>query len=294
MFNNGANANFTMPVVPQGYSGTGFSDGFGNGNGGWWVILLILLLFGFGGYGYNRGGFGYGGSGGQVGDNYVLASDMSMISRQMSDGFNNQERRTDAIINGISSIGYDSLAQTNSILTQMNNNAVNAMKDTFAVQTAINGVNVNNNTNTQALLAQMANNEANRQACCCATDTLIGNQFSNLNYNLATQMCDTRRTIVDSDRNLTDVQNANTRAILEAIQSIKTDALKDKIDVLTAENQTLKFAASQQAQNAYITSSQADQTQFILDKLSPCPKPAYIVNAPSPVNIGCGCGGCNC
>lgn len=286
MFNNAANLPFTMNVEP---AGTNNGGAFGDGayGGGWFFwIIIILLIFGWGGnYGYG----GYGGAGGQIGDNYVLASDMSMLSRQMSDGFNNQERRTDAIINGISTIGYDSLAQTNSIITQMNNNAVNAMKDTFAVQTAINGVNVNNNTNTQALLSQMANNESNRQACCCATDNLIATNFGNLKYDIAAQDCQTRQTINTVGRDLSDVNNANTREILAAIQGIRNDALNDKIATLQAENQTLKFAASQQAQNAYIVASQADQTQTILDKLSPCPRPCYVVNSPQPVNIGCGC-----
>lgn len=284
----------TMNVVPTGTANGGFMDGFGNGNSGWWLILLILL-FGWGGRGY--GGFGYDG-GGQINENYTLTNDMSMLSRQLSDGFNNQERRTDAIINGISSGFYENAQLTNNldksiangnyaIQNGLTNVQIAAMQNQNALQTQISQCCCDEKT----ILAQMGTDAAMRSN---ATDTLIGNQFSNLNYNLATQMCDTRRTIVDSDRNLTDVQNANTREILAAIQSIKTDALQDKIATLQAENQTLKFAASQQAQNAYITASQADQTQYILDKLSPCPKPAILYSAPQPItNIGCGCN-CGC
>jgi hypothetical protein len=45
---------------------------------------------------------------------------------------------------------------------------------------------------------------------------------------------------------------------------------QDKIAALTAENQTLKFAASQQAQNAYLVSELGQK----------CPIPAYVVPNP--------------
>lgn len=86
--------------------------------------------------------------------------------------------------------------------------------------------------------------------------------------------------------------SAGTRAILDALTQNRVEALQDKIATLTAQNSDLKFAASQQAQNAYITASQAAQTQAIIDKLSPCPYPAYIVPNPNvctPTGNSCGC-----
>ena len=63
----------------------------------WIIIFLIFAAFGWGNGGF--GGFGGGNSG--AADNYVLASDFSMLSRQLSDGFNSQERKLDSIANGL-------------------------------------------------------------------------------------------------------------------------------------------------------------------------------------------------
>ena len=82
---------------------TGNNNGNNNGMGwggdwsAWIIIFLIFAAFGWGGNG--NGLFG-GGSRGAA-DNYVLASDFSMLSRQMSDGFASQERKLDSINNGL-------------------------------------------------------------------------------------------------------------------------------------------------------------------------------------------------
>ena len=87
--------------------------------------------------------------------------------------------------------------------------------------------------------------------CCCQTGRAIERGFAETNYNLATQACDTRRAIEDS-----------TRSILDFLTN-------DKIATLAAENQSLKFAASQAAQNAYL-----------VGELRPAPIPAYTVANP--------------
>ena len=97
--------------------------------------------------------------------------------------------------------------------------------------------------------------------CCCETGRAIERGFAETNYNLATQACDTRRAIEDS-----------TRSILDFLT-------QDMISTLTAENQSLKFAASQAAQNAYL-----------VGELRPCPVPAYTV--PNPYCCNTYVGGC--
>jgi hypothetical protein len=62
--------------------------------------------------------------------------------------------------------------------------------------------------------------------------------FSDLGYALATQSCDTRRTIADSTRDIIENNNAGVRSILDFLT-------QDKIATLQAENQSLRFAASQ-------------------------------------------------
>lgn len=110
--------------------------------------------------------------------------------------------------------------------------------------------------------------------CCCENRAAI----ADVKYQMATQACETRQAITDS-----------TRSILDFLT-------QDKIATLTAENQSLKFAASQSAQNAFITANQEAQTAELIRRLgADCPTPAYVVQPPTPVtfprnNCGCGCG----
>lgn len=163
-----------------------------------------------------------------------------------------------------------------------------------AVLSGINGVDSAlcqgfNGLNT-AFLQGVNGLERQIADCCCATQRAI----DGVNYNLATQACDTRNTIQNTTRDIIDNANANSRAILDFLT-------QDKIATLTAENQSLKFQASQSAQNAFISANQEAQTATLLRRLgAECPSPAYLVNAPTPVTFpvnGCGQvqfgGGCN-
>ena len=122
--------------------------------------------------------------------------------------------------------------------------------------------------------------------CCCTTQRAI----DGVNFNLAKGFCDIGNVVNTSTRDILENQNTNTRAILDFLTN-------DKIATLTAENQSLKFQASQTAQNAFITANQEAQTATLLRRLgADCPTPAYVVQPPTPVhfpynNCGCGCGG---
>lgn len=102
-------------------------------------------------------------------------------------------------------------------------------------------------------------------SCCCTTQRAI----DGVNYNLATQSCETRNVISTAARDILDNQNSNTRAILDFLTN-------DKIATLTAENQSLKFQASQTAQNQFITQVGSD----IVNRLAPSAIPAYQVPNP--------------
>lgn len=135
--------------------------------------------------------------------------------------------------------------------------------------------------------------------CCCQTREAISGVNYNMamnanatqraidgvNYNLATQACDTRNLIQSATRDIIDNQNAGTRAILDFLTN-------DKIASLTAENQSLKFAASQSEQNAFIAANQSAQTAELIRRLgADCPTPAYVVQPPTPVNFPTNCFG---
>lgn len=263
----------------EGNNSNGCMDGWG-GNSWIWIIVVFALLFGWGGNGFGRGGFG-GGSGAASAEGFNLATDFATLERKM-----------DGINSGLCNLGYNQLDQVNGVNSNLAAGfaSVNNAVCTLGYQNAqlINGLEntVQNSTwqlsNGQTALAnQLAN-------CCCENRQMI----ADVKYTMATDTCATQRAIADAARNITDNQSAGTRAILDALTQNRVEALQDKIAALTAQNSDLKFAASQQAQNAYITASQAAQTQAIIDKLSPCPYPAYIVPNPNvctPTGNGCGC-----
>lgn len=255
-------------AVLSGNYGRNDNDGFGGDWGAWIILFLIFGMFGWGGFGGWGGGFG--GNGGS-------AATQADIQR----GFDNQAvvTKLDGITQGICSLGYDQLAQMNGINQ-------NISQTGFGIQQAINADTVAGMQNTNALATQLAN-------CCCENREAI----AQVRYDMATQACDTRNTIQTSTRDLLENQNSNTRAILDYL-------CQDKISALQAENQSLKLAASQQAQNAFITANQEAQTAELIRRLGrDCPIPAFVVPNPNgcygtPVGVlnnGCGYNnGCGC
>lgn len=106
--------------------------------------------------------------------------------------------------------------------------------------------------------------------CCCTTQRAI----DGVNYNMATQFAALNNNLCGIGRDIIDNQNANTRSIMDFL-------VNDKIATLTAENQSLKFAASQASQNAFITANQEAQTAELIRRLGrDCPIPAYVVPNP--------------
>lgn len=111
-------------------------------------------------------------------------------------------------------------------------------------------------------------------SCCCETQRLLERGFADTNYNIATQTCDIKHAINDS-----------TRQVLDFLTT-------DKIASLQAENQALKFKASQSEQNAFITANQQAQTAELIRRLgADCPVNAYVVQPPTPVTFPTNCCG---
>ena len=259
-------------------------DGNGN-NGGWadggwlWIIVVFALLFGWG-----NGGFG--GFGGNNGGGYVAtAATQADIQR----GFDNSAviGKLDGISNGLCDGFY---AMNNSMLTGFNGINTNIMQTGYGIQQAINADTVANMQNTNAIQSSLNNMSAQNASCCCEIQRQIERGFADTNYNMATQACETRQAIADSTRQVIDFLT------------------QDKIATLTAENNDLRRAASQDRQNALLTTAMTAQTSQILDAVRPTPVPAYPAASPcglgnwSPNVLangyygnGCGCNtGCNC
>lgn len=142
------------------------------------------------------------------------------------------------------------------------------------VDTAVCNLGYQTQAGFNALGAQLA-------SCCCDTREAI----QGVRYDLATTACATQNTIQNTTRDIIDNANANSRAILDFLT-------QDKIATLTAENQSLKFQASQAAQNAFITANQEAQTAELIRRINPMPVPAYQV--PNPYTGCCGYNNCGC
>lgn len=109
------------------------------------------------------------------------------------------------------------------------------------------------------------------QSCCCDLKTMnLENRYLN-----EKQTCDIIGAINAGNQRLVDIYTA------------------DKLEALRAENVALKGQINNERQSAYITDT-------ILDRLSPCPKPAYLTcNPNAPYGLGYGVpfnqqGGCGC
>lgn len=231
-----------MMTMPVAPANGGNSGGFGWGGDGAWLIILFLIfaVFGWGGNGWGNNA---GNSGGVV-DGYVLTSD-----------FANVERKIDSVNQGLCDGFYQQ--------AQLVNGANMAMANGFA-QAELS------RSNQQAALMQQLNAMQMQAAnCCCENRAAI----AQVRYDMAAQACDTRNTVQNATRDIIDNANSNSRAILDFLT-------QSKLSDLQAENQGLKLAASQAAQNSYLVS-----------QLRPSPIPAYTVQNPYCCNqfAGCGC-----
>lgn len=232
------------PVMTMPVAPTSANGGFGGfGGDGWWIILFFIVLFGW-------GGNGWGGNNGGVMDGYVLTSD-----------FANIERKLDNVNNGLCDGFY-----------AMNTGMLNGFAGvTQAVTNGFYSSELSRCNQQAALMQQLNAMQMQAQECCCENRAAI----AQVRYDMATQACDTRNTMQNATRDIIDNANCNSKAILDFL-------VNSKMQDLQTENQNLKLAASQAAQNNYLVS-----------QLRPCPTPAYITCNPWASSAPCGaCGSC--
>ena len=226
-------------------------DGNGNngtwGDGGWlWIIVVFALLFGWGG-----NGFGWGGNNGRDGYPCATQADVRAAVDQQT------------LVSKIDQQTYG----LSSTFTALNDNLNSNFRN---IDNAICTLGYQNQQGFNTLGFQ-------NQQCCCETQRLIERGFADTNYNIATQTNAIQNAMCNNTRDIIDNQNANSRAVLDFL-------VNDKLATLQSENQNLKLAASQAAQN-----------QYLVNELRPCAKPAYITCNPYTASYGfglnnnCGC-----
>ena len=195
-------------------------------------------------FGYGRNGFG-GGFGGGCGSPCATQADVRAAVDQQT------------LISKLDQQTYGLADSTYAI-----NNTINS--NFRGVDNAICSLGYNTQAGFNTIAHQLSD-------CCCATQRAI----DSVKYENATNTCAIQNTIQNTTRDVIENANANSRAILDFLT-------QDKIATLTAENQSLKFAASQSAQNAFITANQEAQTAELIRRLGrDCPVPAYVVPNPN-------------
>ena len=223
-------------------------DGFGfGGNGAWWIIILLLFGWGRGGF----GGFGGNYGGGQGGGYGYPCCGTPATQADLSAAF-----ASNSVLSGINGI--------DSTLCQGFN----------GINTAI----LQNGYNTQAGINTLSHQLAD---CCCATQRAI----DGVKYENATNTCAIQNTIQNTTRDVIENQNANSRAILDALNA-------NYIRTLEQENNSLRLSASQSAQNAVLMAAMdANKAEILRKTGAECPTAAYIVQPPQPVTFPTNCCG---
>lgn len=211
---------------------------------GWWVLIILFAIFG--GWGNGFGG-GYGNGCDRASVPCATQADVRAAVDQQT------------LISKIDQQTYG----LSSTFTALNDNLNSNFR---GIDNAICTLGYQNQQGFNEVAHQISD-------CCCTTQRAI----DGVNYNLATQTNAIQNAMCNNTRDIIENQNANTRSILDFL-------VNDKIATLQSENQNLKLAASQAAQN-----------QYLVNELRPCAKPAYITCSPFQsaygvgLNNGCGC-----
>ena len=263
------------------YENNGFAEGYaigrdsGNGNsngwgadGAWWIV--ILLIFGWGGFGGGFGGFG-----GGAGLNGALTR--GELCQDMN--FQSLENGVRGIQQGLCDGFY---AQNTSALTGFNG-LQNSMNQGFAgINTGMVTQGYENRIATNAIGTQLA-------SCCCDIKEGIKDNTTQgvMNTNAIQQQiqnccCDVEKMNMQSRFDAAQ----NNCATLQAIDKLG-DRIIGYMDMNEKQNmrdelQTLRLAASQANQNAYL-----------INALNPSPVPAYQVCNPYTGRYGYSNQGCN-
>lgn len=240
--------------------GNGGNGGMWGGDGSWiFAFLIIALIF---------GGNGWGGFGGN-GANGALQGGLTRADLCESFNFNGLDNAVRGVQNGLCDGFY---AVNNGMLTGFNTLGTQVGNGFHGVDNAIcqlgyqnaqliNGLSTATMQGFNGVTAGLNSLATQLASCCCDTQRQVERGFCEVGYAAASNT----RDIIQSTHNDTD-------RIIARIDQMESTRQAERIAELQAENQTLKFQASQEAQNNYLVSRLSDKA----------PVPAYQVPAPYP------------
>lgn len=248
--NNGGLSAADVAAV-MGNNGNGFGWG---GDGAWWLIVLFLFAM--------NGGWGNGFAGGGM---YPWMMGQTNTNNDVQRGFDQS-----AVMGGI-----------NGITAQLSNGFANAEVSRCNGQTNILQA-INNGQSAAA--AAMNGLAMSLQNCCCENRAAT----ADLKYTVATEACADRAAVNDALNDLKTFTSDGFRSINDKLCQLELDGVKQRNADLLAENNSLKFAQSQTAQDAFIQNA----INNAVNRVNPTPVPAYQVQNPnccSQLFNGCGC-----
>lgn len=273
-------------------NGNGGGYGLGNGDGVLWLLLFIIL-------GGGRGwGGGYGNGAGGVGGNELYP--WLNQSQNVNDGFRDQMMQT-----SLQSI----LAAAQALSTQLCNCCGDMQ---MAVANGFSNAEANANARQMANMQQgfgmqtammQGFNAAQAQTAQFAYDTGLG--MAQQTATILAEHCSDRAALSDGVRDIIADNGAKTQLILDKLCQLELDGVKRQVSdrdntiaQLRSELTAANFAASQQAQNAYIQQGFANEVDALYNRLSNCPVPSMPVYGRTPIftcqpqnpQPGCNCG----
>lgn len=269
-----------IAAVADGAGGNrGNGGGWGNGDG-WWVLILIALLGGF------NGGFGGWGGGGYAGGNelYPWLNQAQLTTQGFAD------QNAIMALNGISS-GVQNLS------TQLCNCCADmqmAVASGFAnAETAANARQMANMQTQFGMQTAMQQGFTGVQAQTAqlASDIQLGN--AQQTATILAENCADRAALSDGVRDIIASNTAQTQAIIDKLCQLELDGYKRENYQLQSQLNAANLAASQAAQNAFITQGFANEVDALYNRLNSCPVPTTPVYGRTPIftcNNGCGCG----
>ena len=255
-----------MSLTTDSMSAADFAAVCGNNNrnndgmfGNDWAWIVILLLFGWGGRGF--GGFG-GFGGASCGAPCATQADLAA-------GFNNS-----AVLSNLNDLALGQAGIQQTLCQGFNGVNTTVLQGFNGVDNAICNLGYNVQSGFNGLSRQIAD-------CCCDTRAAI----ADVKYQSATNACAIQNTIQNTTRDVIENQNANSRAILDALNA-------NYIRTLEQENNSLRLSASQSAQNAVLMAAMdANKAEILRKTGAECPTAAYIVQPPQPVTFPTNCCG---
>lgn len=268
-----------MNVTPTGGYNNGNCGGWGGDWGAWIILFLIFGMFGWGGMG-GFGGFGGMGVGAYPAESILQRS----LDTQTIIG------KLDGVTQGLCDGFY---AQSNAL----NGLGMNMMQ-------GFSQAELSRCTQQAALMQQLYQMGYNQQNCCCETQRSI----DGVKFTIAQEDCATRNLMQSNTRDVIENQNANARAVLDALTAQRMEAKDERIAQLEqAVNQQQLSAALANERAATRAMIDASTAEILRRSGHDCPSAVYIVQPPTPVNFpvnncgtfngwnnGCnqGCGAC--